>query len=71
MAKLTTEDRKNLPANSFALPDKRAYPIEDKSHADNALSRVSANGTPEEKAKVRAAVKSRFGAMMKTKKRGA
>lgn len=38
MAKLTTEDRKELPAKSFAGPG-RSYPIEDKSHAANAKSR--------------------------------
>ncbi len=70
MAQLSTEERKHLPEESFALPDKRAYPIPDKSHADNALARVSANGTPEEKARVRSAVKQRFGEVMR-KKRGA
>ena len=60
MAKLTTEERNDLPTSTFALPGERKYPIPDRSHAANALSRVSANGTPEEKAKVRAAVKRRF-----------
>lgn len=68
MAKLTTEDRKELPDSEFALPEKRAYPIPDESHGKNALSRVSENGTPEEKAKVRAAVKQKFKDM--TVKRG-
>ena len=60
MAKLTTEERNDLPTSTFALPGERKYPIPDRSHAADALSRVSANGTPEEKAKVRAAVKRRF-----------
>ena len=60
MAKLTTEERNDLPTSTFALPGERKYPIPDRSHAANALSRVSANGTPEEKAKVRAAVNRRF-----------
>ena len=60
MAKLTTSERNALPKSSFAIPEDRAYPIPDRSHAANALSRVSANGTPEEKARVRAAVKRRF-----------
>ena len=60
MAKLTTEERNDLPTSTFALPGERKYPIPDRSHAANALSRVSAKGTPEEKAKVRAAVKRRF-----------
>jgi hypothetical protein len=56
MAKLTTEARKKIPKSKFAGPDK-SYPIEDKAHARNALSRVSANGIPAVKAEVRAKVK--------------
>jgi hypothetical protein len=41
MAKLETDDRKKLPAKKFAEPEKRAYPIEDKSHARNAKARAS------------------------------
>jgi hypothetical protein len=59
MAKLTTEKRNALPSNSFALPGRR-YPIPDESHGQNALARVSQHGTPEEKAKVRAAVRAKF-----------
>lgn len=40
MAKLTTKARKKIPAGEFAGPD-RSYPIEDKSHARNALARSS------------------------------
>lgn len=59
MTKLTTEKRKGLPASSFALPGRR-YPIPDKSHARNALARVSANGSEYEKEAVRREVKRRF-----------
>jgi hypothetical protein len=59
MAKLTAKTRKAIPAQSFALPGRR-YPIEDKNHARNALARVSGNGTPAEKATVRAKVHSKF-----------
>lgn len=59
MAKLTTKARKEIPAGSFALPGRR-YPIEDRGHAKAALSRVSANGSPAEKAKVRAAVHRKY-----------
>ena len=59
MGVLTTETRKKLPDSTFALPGRR-YPIPDASHARNALSRVSENGTPEEKATVRAAVARKF-----------
>lgn len=59
MAKLTTQARKDIPSGSFALPGRR-YPIENASHARNALSRVSVNGLPAEKAKVRSAVHRKF-----------
>jgi hypothetical protein len=40
MAKLTTKDRKALPASKFAGPD-RSFPVNDKSHAANAKARAS------------------------------
>lgn len=40
MAKLTTQERNSLPSSEFAGPD-RSYPIENASHAQNALARVS------------------------------
>lgn len=58
-AVLTAKARKKLPKEDFALSGGR-YPISDESHARNALARVSQHGTPEEKAKVRAAVKRKF-----------
>jgi hypothetical protein len=60
MAKLTTKARKNLRVADFALPGKKAYPIEDLNHARDALSRVSEYGDDEEKAQVRAKVKKKF-----------
>jgi len=57
--KLTTKGRKQIKSDNFALPGRR-YPIHDKAHARNALSRVSQYGTPAEKAKVRAAVHRKF-----------
>ena len=57
--KLTAADRHALPSKDFALPGER-YPIEDISHGRNALARVSQHGSPEEKAKVRAAVHRKF-----------
>lgn len=59
MAKLTTKKRNDLDDSEFAGPD-RSYPIEDASHARNALSRVSQFGSPALKARVRAAVKRKF-----------
>src|SRR5271154_6536628 len=49
--KLDANARKHIANKNFALPDKR-YPIEDASHARNALARVSQHGSPEEKSKV-------------------
>ncbi len=66
MAKLTAKARKAIPSKDFALPGGR-YPIEDKSHARNALARVSGNGTPAEKAAVRAKVHSKFPGIGKKK----
>ena len=59
MAKLTAKRRNALPAKSFAGPA-RSYPIEDASHARNALARVSQFGSPGLKAKVRAKVHKKF-----------
>jgi hypothetical protein len=59
MAKLTSKARNALPKKDFALPGGR-YPIEDASHARNALARVSQHGSSEEKARVRAKVHSKF-----------
>lgn len=69
MAVLSTKQRKAMPAKSFALPGKGAgphgkgagsYPIPDKPHARNALSRIAQHGTPVEKAQVRAAVHRKY-----------
>lgn len=62
MAKLTTADRNALPKADFALPGGR-YPIPDRSHAANALARVSGNGTTAEKAEVRAKVHAKYPTM--------
>jgi hypothetical protein len=69
MAKLTGKTRNAIPTKEFALPGRR-YPIKDKSHARNALSRVSGNGTSSEKAKVRAAVHSKYPGIGKSKSLG-
>ena len=60
MAKLTAAARKRLPKSTFAVPSKDGYPINDKSHARNALARVSQHGTPAQKKQVRAAVKRKY-----------
>lgn len=60
MARLSYQERKDLPASEFVFPETRDYPIPDEAHGRDALARVSANGTPEQKAKVRAAVHRKF-----------
>lgn len=60
---LTTEERNRLPDRDFSVILKdgtRKYPIEDEAHARNALARVAANGSPEEKAEVRRKVHERY-----------
>ena len=64
MGKLTTRARKALPSSTFAGPN-RSYPIPDRSHAANALARVSEFGNAELKAKVRKAVHARYPKMGK------
>lgn len=56
MAKLTAKTRNAIPGKDFAGPD-RSYPIEDKSHARDALARAS--GKPVE-GRVKAAVKRKY-----------
>lgn len=60
MARLDAAERKALPNSSFAGPD-RSYPIQNESHARAALSMVSRYGSPAEKARVRGAVKRKYG----------
>lgn len=50
---------KPIPDSSFALPGQR-YPVDTIGRARNALSRVAQNGTPEEQAKVKAAVRRKY-----------
>lgn len=52
--------RDKLPASAFAIPATREYPIPDAEHAADALARVEANGTPQQKTMVKAAVKRKF-----------
>lgn len=64
MARLTSQQRKDLPKSSYAIPGKApesgSYPIPDPAHARNALARVSQHGTPAEKAQVRAKVRRKY-----------
>ena len=63
MSKLTS--KKRIKKSNFAIPEKRKYPIHDKAHAINALARVSASGTPAEKAQVRRAVHRKYPSLKK------
>jgi len=65
MAKLTAKRRNALPASDFAGPD-RSFPVQDRSHARNALARV-ANRSPALQAKVRAKVHARYPSIGKAK----
>ena len=66
---LSAAERRALPDSDFALPGKGkgpegkqagSYPIPDATHARAALAMVAKYGTPEEKEKVRAAVRRKF-----------
>lgn len=59
MAKLSASRRKSLPKKDFAEPGKRAYPIENKSHARNALSQAAKKGGSTER-RVKRAVKKKY-----------
>lgn len=59
MSKLKAAARKRLPAKDFAL-GKGHYPIEDATHARDALSRVDAYGTPAQEAEVRRKVHAKY-----------
>jgi hypothetical protein len=60
MAELSDKDRKQLKDRDFAEPEERKYPIEDETHARNALSRVAQNGSAEEQKEVREHVEERY-----------
>lgn len=65
MARLTTRGRKRVKRSNFALPKQRKYPIHDKTHARNALSRVAQHGSPSQKKRVRAAVYRKYPSLRK------
>lgn len=62
--KLTSKARNQISEGNFALSGRR-YPIHDRSHAQNALSRVSQHGTGAEKQQVREAVMRKYPSMSK------
>jgi hypothetical protein len=66
MARLTAAQRNALPDSAFAGPG-RSYPINDPSHARNALSRAAQHATPSAKAKIKRKVHRRYPAIGKPK----
>jgi hypothetical protein len=64
--------RRALPASAFAYPSKRAYPIDTKKRARNAMSRAAQSGTSGSYRHVAAAVRRRYGNAIPTvgRKRG-
>jgi len=58
--KLSYEERKELPKKDFAEKKSRAYPIENESHARNALARVSQFGSEAQKKTVQAKVHKKY-----------
>lgn len=60
MARLTAAKRKKLPTSEFALPGKRAYPIDTPNRARNALSRSSQFASPSEQATIKRKVHSEY-----------
>ena len=61
MSKLTAAQRKKIPSKDFAIPSKApgsgSYPVENESHARNALARSSGKAV---EAKVRAKVHAKY-----------
>lgn len=64
---LSYAQRKKLRSSSFAEPGERKYPLNNISHARNALARVAQFGSPSEQARVRAAVHRHFPQLAKEK----
>jgi hypothetical protein len=60
MAKPSDQDRKKLKDGKFAEPEKRKEPMEDETHARNALSRVSANGSKAEHREIQKNVEKKY-----------
>lgn len=57
MAKLTAKQRRGLRTSQFAVPERRAFPINDKNHARAALALIRHARSPSEKARIRAKAK--------------
>lgn len=60
---MATTPRSKLPDSSFAVPSRRAYPVNTPGRAKNAIARVQQFGSTGEKKKVFAKVKKRYPAI--------
>lgn len=65
MKKSSAKGTKSLPSSAFAYPKSRAYPINTKARARNALARAAQKGTSGSYAHVARAVKRRYGSTIK------
>jgi len=61
MSKSSAKGVSKLPRSAFAYPSKRAYPINTKARARNALSRAAQSGTSGTYSHVAKAVRARYG----------
>ena len=68
MARLTAKQRRKLPKSAFALKSARKYPIPDKAHGKNALSRAAQNESKATQKTIRARVIAKFPSLKKTRK---
>lgn len=68
MAKLTAKSRAAIPTSKFALPGKRAYPVNDRGHAIAAKARASEFATPAQKKIIDARANAVLGKSKKAKK---
>lgn len=58
---LSARRRRRLPPSAFAYPSRRAYPIDTKARARNALARAAQSGTSGSYRHVAQAVRKRYG----------
>lgn len=66
--KLSTEERKKLKSSDYALPKERAYPMHTVEHAKDSLTRSAQGSSPDEHAKVKAAIQKRYPQLAKGKR---
>lgn len=61
MARLTSKQRAGFKASTFAVPERRAYPINDKAHARAALRLIGHAHSEGEKKRIRAKANAMLG----------